>query len=124
MLAWQRRQMIQGKLQNRRQHILEMLVELPGPQILHRRRRQKIFKELRQKIGGILALWSENMTNKVNYDSFCEKLKIFIMNEFKGGENVVEVIQNPSIDVISFFENDNKPEELTEEKKNLPSTER
>ena len=62
-------------------------------------------------------LWSENMTNKVNYDSFCEKLNIFIMNEFKGGENVVEVTQNPSIDIISFFENDNKPEELTEEEK-------
>ena len=43
------------------------------------------------KIGGILALRSENMTNKVNYDIFCEKLGVYIMNEFKGGENVVEV---------------------------------
>ena len=45
------------------------------------------------KIGGILALRSENMTHKVNYDIFCEKLGIFIMNEFKGGENVIEAIK-------------------------------
>ena len=77
----------------------------------------KDFQGATPKIGGILALRSENMTNKVNYNSFCEKLKIFIMNEFKGGKNVVEVTQNPSIDIISFFENDNKPEELTEEEK-------
>ena len=36
------------------------------------------------KIGGILALRSENMTNKVTYDKFCEKLKVYIMNNFKG----------------------------------------
>ena len=49
------------------------------------------FKGAMPKIGGILALRSENMTNKVNYDIFCEKLGVYIMNEFKGGENVVEV---------------------------------
>ena len=59
------------------------------------------------------------MTHKVNYDVFCKKLKIYIMNEFKGGENVVEVTKNPSIDIISSFEKNNKPKELTDEEKNL-----
>ena len=77
----------------------------------------KDFQGATPKIGGILALRSENMTNKVNYDSFCEKLKIYIMNDFKGGENVVEVTQNPSIDIISTLVNDNKPKEPTDEEK-------
>ena len=49
------------------------------------------FEGVTPKIGGVLALRSENMTKKVNYDIFCEKLGVYIMNEFKGGENVVEV---------------------------------
>ena len=31
------------------------------------------------KIGGILGLRSENVTKKVNYDLFCEKLGTYIM---------------------------------------------
>ena len=69
------------------------------------------------KIGGILALRSENMTNKVTYDKFCEKLKVYIMNDFKGGENVVEVTKNPSVDIVSYFEANNKPINLTKEEK-------
>ena len=69
------------------------------------------------KIGGILALRSENMTNKVNYDIFCEKLGVYIMNDFKGGENVVEVTKNHAIDIISSFETNNKPIKLTAEEK-------
>ena len=38
------------------------------------------------RIGGVLALRNENVTKKVNYDVFCEKLGVHIMNEFKGGE--------------------------------------
>ena len=49
------------------------------------------FEGVTPKIGIILALRSENVTRKVNYDIFCEKLGVYIMNEFKGGENVVEV---------------------------------
>ena len=71
------------------------------------------------KIGGILALRSENLTNKFSYDIFCEQLRIYIMNEFKGGENVVEVTKDHSIDIISDFVSNNKPEELTDEEKNL-----
>ena len=61
------------------------------------------------KIGGILALRSENVNKKVNYDSFCEKLAIYIMNEFKGGENVIEIARNPSADIIANFETDKNP---------------
>ena len=61
----------------------------------------KDFEGATPKIGGILALRSENMTNKVNYDIFCEKLGIYIMNDFKGGENVVEVTKNQETDIIS-----------------------
>ena len=35
------------------------------------------------KLGAILALRSENVTKKVNYDRFLEKLEIYITNELK-----------------------------------------
>ena len=57
------------------------------------------------------------MTKKVNYDAFCEKLGVHIMNEFKGGENAFEVIINQAIESISSFERDNKPVVLTDEEK-------
>ena len=47
------------------------------------------------QIGGILALRSENMIKKVNYDQFCEKLYTYIMNTFKNGDSVVEVTKIP-----------------------------
>ena len=75
------------------------------------------FEGAMPKIGDILALRSENMTNKVNYDIFCEKLGVYIMNEFKGGENVVEVTKNYAIDIISSFETNNKTVELSEAEK-------
>ena len=39
------------------------------------------------------------------------------MNEFKGGKNVVEVTKNQTMDIISSFEKENKPVELTDEEK-------
>ena len=39
------------------------------------------------------------------------------MNEFKGGENSFEVTRNQAIDMISSFERDGKPAELTDEEK-------
>ena len=75
------------------------------------------FEGVTPKIGGILALRSENMTKKVNYDIFCEKLGVYSMNEFKGGENVVGVTRNHAIDIISSFQTNNKPVELSEEEK-------
>ena len=53
----------------------------------------KEFKGANLKIGEVLALRSENMTNKVNHNIFCEKLKTFIMSEFENGENIFEVIK-------------------------------
>ena len=41
------------------------------------------FEGATPKIGGILALRSENITKKVNYDVFCEKLATYVMNELK-----------------------------------------
>ena len=35
------------------------------------------------KLGAILALRSENVTKKVNYDRFLEKPEIYIINELK-----------------------------------------
>ena len=69
------------------------------------------------KIGGILALRSENITNNVTYDKFCEKLKAYIMNKFKGGENIVEVTKNPSVNIISAFDVNSTPKNLTKEGK-------
>ena len=39
------------------------------------------------------------------------------MNEFKGGKNVVEVARNQAINIISSFQKNNKPVELTDEEK-------
>ena len=64
-----------------------------------------------------MSLRSENMTKKVNYDQFCEKLATFIMNVFKNGDCVVEVSRNPSANIIENFKKLSKPEELTDEEK-------
>ena len=70
------------------------------------------------KIGGILGQYSKIITKKINYDSFCEKFGTYIMTEFKNGEAVIEVTKNHDFDVISHFQMNNKPGELsTEEKK-------
>ena len=42
------------------------------------------------------------------------------MNEFKGGENVFEVTRNKAINILSSFERDDKPVELTDEEKEFP----
>ena len=75
------------------------------------------FEGATPSIGGILALRSENIVKKVNYDSFCDKLGVYIMREFKNGENVVEVTKNPSEDVVNIFEAVYRPTELSDEDK-------
>ena len=75
------------------------------------------FEGATPRIGGILALRSENMTKKVNYDQFCEKLSTYIMNVFKNGDCVVEVTRNPSANIIENFKKLSKPEELTDKEK-------
>ena len=68
------------------------------------------------KIGGILALRSENITKK-NYDMFCEKEGTYILNEFKNGDAAVEVTKDHNFNVIDDFEANNKPVELTDDEK-------
>ena len=47
---------------------------------------------------------------------------MYVMNEFKSGENVVEVTRNQTTDIISLFVKDNKPIELNEEEESPRST--
>ena len=71
------------------------------------------------KIGGISALRSEHMTNKVTYDKFCKKLKVYIMNYFKGGENAVEVTKNPSVDILLSFESEQQTNKFNKRRKRV-----
>ena len=75
------------------------------------------FEGVTPRISGILALRSESIVTKINYDCFYEKLGVYIMNEFKNRKNVVEVTKTPPEDVIKNFEANSKPTELTNEKK-------
>ena len=49
---------------------------------------QKDFVGDTPKLGGILGLRSENITKKITYDLFCEKLGTYIMTEFKNGDDI------------------------------------
>ena len=69
------------------------------------------------QIGGVLGLRSENVSKKLNYDNFCEKLGIYVMNKLKSGETVVVVTKNYDADVINIFKTKHKPSELTAEEK-------
>lgn len=51
-------------------------------------------------IGSILAIRSKNVSKNVDYDVFCKKLQIYITNEFKNRDHIVEVTKNPSEDVL------------------------
>ena len=75
------------------------------------------FEGATPKIGGVLGLRSENITKKITYDAFLEKLGIYIMTELKNGENVIEVTKNPDTKIIADFEATYKPKELTNEEK-------
>ena len=84
----------------------------------------KDFEGTTPKNGGVLGLRSEIITKKITYDAFLEKIGIYIMAEFKGGEIVVEIMKNLNSDSIGKFEAAYKPIELTgEEKKSSIQTE-
>ena len=68
-------------------------------------------------IGGVLALRSENVVLKKSYDKFCEKLKTYIMREFKNGEHVIDLIKNPEAKVTADYEKTYKPTDLTDDEK-------
>ena len=77
----------------------------------------KDFAGATPKIGGILALHSENVTKQINYDIFCKKLGTCLMNEIKNGDDVFEITIYHNFDVIDAFEKENKPVELTDDEK-------
>ena len=64
-----------------------------------------------------MALCSENMNKKVNYDRFLEKLAIYVVDEFKYGDSIVEVTKDPNAAIVDDFQKENKPEELRGEAK-------
>ena len=70
------------------------------------------FEGATPKIGGVLALRSENVTKKVNYDAFCEKLGIYVMNELKNGDAIVEVTKTHDADIMADFAAYDKPKDL------------
>ena len=69
------------------------------------------------KLGAILALRSENITLKSNYERFMDKLAIHAANELKDGDAIVEVTKNPKAKTIEDFKNKNKPIELSDDLK-------
>ena len=73
------------------------------------------FEGATPQIGGILALRSENMMKKVNFDKFCEKLHTYIVNNFKNGDAIVEVTRNPSAEIVKDFITTHKPTELSDD---------
>ena len=79
---------------------------------------QRDFKGATPDIGGVLALRSENVSVKTNYDKFCERLETYLMKELKGGEHVIEILKDLDIDIVAAYKNDNKPADLTDDEKN------
>ena len=69
------------------------------------------------KLGGVLGLRSENITKKISYDLFCEKLGTYIMTEFKNGDAIFQVTKEHDSDVVHIFKDKNKPKNLTDEEK-------
>ena len=76
------------------------------------------FEGATPKLNAILALRNENLTKKVNYDHFLEKLAIYIINELKNGDSIIEITKNPNATIIEDFQKDDKPKELSDEDKN------
>ena len=75
------------------------------------------FEGATPKLGAVLALRSENINKKVNYDRFLEKLAIYVVNEFRNDDSIVEVTRNPNATIVEDFKKDNKPEELSDKSK-------
>ena len=75
------------------------------------------FEGATPKLGAILALRSENITLKTNYDRFLEKLATCIVNELKDGDFIVEITKNPKVKIIENFVHNNKPTELSDDEK-------
>ena len=61
------------------------------------------FEGATPKLGTVLALRSENINKKVNYDRFLEKLAIYVVNELRNGDSIVEVTRNPNATIVKDF---------------------
>ena len=66
------------------------------------------------EVGGILALCTENLTNKLTFDTFQEKLATYINKELTHATDVVCVVKHMKYPKINF-DIKNKPKELAEE---------
>ena len=55
------------------------------------------------KLGGILWLHSENVTVKINYDLFFEKLGTHVMKELNNGDTIFQITKEHDADVTQFF---------------------
>ena len=75
------------------------------------------FEGATPKLGAVLALRNENVNKKMNYDRFLEKLAIYMVNELKNGDSIVEITTNPNAKIVEDFQKENKPEELSDEAK-------
>ena len=66
------------------------------------------------RVGGILTLRTENITNKVTLDTFRKKLATYINKELTHATDVVCVVKYMKDPKINF-DNKKKPRDLTEE---------
>jgi len=73
------------------------------------------------ELGGVLGLHTENVDKKVSFHVFCEKLGIYIMKNFDQGEDVFSITTSIDADPVADYKTDNKPEQMTDEEKNLTS---
>ena len=63
------------------------------------------------EVGGILALRTENLTKKITFDMFWEKVATYINKELKHATDVVCVVKHTKDPKINFY-NKNKPKDL------------
>ena len=64
----------------------------------------------------VLGLRTERVTKKVPFDTFREKLANYVLTTLKNAEDVVELIEE-QVDPRASFEENNKPQPLTDEQK-------
>ena len=75
---------------------------------------EKDFAGATPQIGGVLGLRSENVTRKIPFDVFLEKMETYIMNEMRQGEHLVDITKGHNVDVVATFESTQKPTAIDE----------
>ena len=79
----------------------------------------KDFKGATLEIGGILGLRNKNVSKKLNFDTFCSKLGIYLPKELKNGEHVFTVTKVIYDDPVTDYEAENKLIKLTDEENKI-----